>query len=305
MINTPKTDKGNQKSPKNLERAVSTPSSSNPAEAAKEHKHSYDYTYYSQKGMRAVKACWGGFVKVVNWLDAKAGFVTGIATVLIAFLTGAYVRYSAAQWKVMRDQLPALEKSSNAAKDAADTASRELKLSERPWIRITRSAMSVAPNQGILCRIYLANLGKTPAKNVHGAFTIEMVTNGQSPEFIRRPNYLTEVINLGRIRAVDNGEFQAIFPGDDPKENSLQVIWGTDEKSVVGQHFIPRILSKSEYNEALNGKAYFAVYGWVIYKDGFDTFHWTQLCAWEIPVSNVPHDVTAEKCTAYNDADNN
>src|ERR1039457_3490226 len=86
--------------------------------------------------MRPLKTFGRGIIKVVNWLDAKGGFVTAIATVFIAVLTGVYVHYSRAQWKVMRDQLPLLKQSADAAKTAADTATRELEFSQRPWITV-------------------------------------------------------------------------------------------------------------------------------------------------------------------------
>lgn len=51
--------------------------------------------------MGPLKAFGRGTAKVVNWLNAKGPFVTAIATVVIAALTGTYVHYSRAQWKVM------------------------------------------------------------------------------------------------------------------------------------------------------------------------------------------------------------
>jgi hypothetical protein len=42
------------------------------------------------------------------WTDQKGPFIAALATVVIAVLTGIYVHYSHAQWRVMRDQLPEL-----------------------------------------------------------------------------------------------------------------------------------------------------------------------------------------------------
>jgi hypothetical protein len=82
----------------------------------------------------SLKAIGRSAVSAVNWIDTKGPFVTAIATVVIAVLTSIYVHYSRAQWTVMRDQLPELQKSATAAQDAADTAQKQLEMSERPWV---------------------------------------------------------------------------------------------------------------------------------------------------------------------------
>jgi hypothetical protein len=65
-----------------------------------------------------------------------------------------------------------------------------------------------------------------------------------------------------------------------------------------------RILSASEYQELLDGKAYVAFYGRISYFDIFGTFHWVNFCGFGSPSSKSIM-VNTKKCVDYNDIDNN
>ena len=109
MIDTPNPDSTQSETSDNLKNGITSPESSNAPEAAKERPQSEQQPNYSQYVVRPLKAFSRGTVKTVNWLDDKAGFVTAVATVLIAILTGFYVHYSRAQWETMSGQLTQMQ----------------------------------------------------------------------------------------------------------------------------------------------------------------------------------------------------
>jgi hypothetical protein len=176
MIDEPQSDSGHNQSDQDLEKVMPLPpETTNTSKAPEKQGQAKQYRNYSKYIVRTLKACGRGLVNVINWLDAKGGFVTAIATVVIAILTGVYVHYSRAQWRVMRDQLPELHTSAEAAKRAADTAGRELELSERPWVSadLTLVGPLVFDKDGahVTARLSLKNSGHSPA--VRGFYNID------------------------------------------------------------------------------------------------------------------------------------
>jgi hypothetical protein len=63
---------------------------------------------------------------------AEAGML--VLTLAIAASSVVYTKYAKRQWKVMRGQLPELHTSAEAAKDAAKAETKQLEMSERPWV---------------------------------------------------------------------------------------------------------------------------------------------------------------------------
>ena len=126
---------------------------------------------YAKYMVRALQATGRGIVAAVNWVDQKGPFVTALATAVIAVLTGIYVHYSSAQWKAMRDQLPLLQKSADAADSAArianrnaDDSERFFRLQNRPFITVSKLEQTTPLESGD-SRISLSthNSGRTPA----------------------------------------------------------------------------------------------------------------------------------------------
>ena len=137
MVDTPESDAKHDQPDSNLEKIGATPQTTDATQPDNKEQQPKQHRDYSEYVMRPLKAVGRATIIVVNWLDEKGPFVTAIATVIIAILTGFYVHYSRAQWKVMRDQLPELKTSAEAAKDAATTAAKQLEMSERPWVILT------------------------------------------------------------------------------------------------------------------------------------------------------------------------
>jgi hypothetical protein len=164
MIDEPQSDSTHNQSDQDLEKGGASPKTADPTKAAEKQGQTKQYRNYSQYVVRPLKAFGRGTLKVVNWLDAKGGFVTAVATVAIAVLTGFYVHYSRAQWKAMRDQLPELRRS-------ADAANASIRTSQQSYVTVGRQDGTVAEivwpknpegKAGIV--VYFRNNGHLPAK---------------------------------------------------------------------------------------------------------------------------------------------
>jgi len=174
----------------------------------------------------------------------------------------------------------------------------------RPWIKVNASDLNFTFHGQVntpYMLVYIANAGNTPAKKIHLMFKLELVENGKSPEFIHRPETPTQPVHQGKKIAVANGEYQIMFSGEDSKQYPLEVPF-LSENAKPGVTS-PRQITDPEWQEFRTGKAYFALHGWVLYTDTFSYNYWTQYCTWAGPGQGFLY--TAEKCTAYNDTDNN
>lgn len=108
-----------------------------------------------------------------NWFlkitVAEAGML--LLTLAIAISSVVYTKYAKRQWKVMREQLPELQKAADAAKSAANTAASQLELTERPWVSI-KDAHVVSPlvfnssGAHVTFEFVLRNSGPSPAIDV-------------------------------------------------------------------------------------------------------------------------------------------
>jgi hypothetical protein len=174
VVDTPNPNNGQSETGSNLDNAIAAPEPANSFKATEEEQHSEQQHRYSQYIMRLLKASGGGTVRTVNWLDEKAGFVTAVATVLIAVLTGFYVHYSRAQWRTMQDEIPLLKSSAQAAQSAADIAASALIASSRAWISPTGAGLDRPLKLHDIFEFFVqySNPGKSPAMDVHPIYTI-------------------------------------------------------------------------------------------------------------------------------------
>jgi hypothetical protein len=138
---------------------------------------------YRQYLVRPLMAVGSGFITVVNWFDVHNGFVTALATIAIALLTFVYVRYSRAQWAVMREQLNEMK-----------TASA---LDQRAWVgTIDESQLTFTLGQNVVVVVPVKNSGKTPALMVTTVAAMRTIDTGRFPEF----NDLKEPTGVGVIQ---------------------------------------------------------------------------------------------------------
>jgi hypothetical protein len=192
----------------------------------------------------------------------------GLTDRIIAVFTVVLASASIYQFIIMNGQLDVMRKD------------------ERAWISVVPKGPSVVHDVGIVpdTMITIQQTGKTPASNVTGHFFIEVVKNGESPDFesktphmrmsanIMLPNS-TRDITVRRIRQVSGGG------PDDGEDDPLR---------------------QSERDALETRKAWMAVYGIVWYNDVFHKTHWIKFCFW----SSLPDTLTsAGQCTQNNTTD--
>jgi len=143
---------------------------------------------------------------------------------------------------------------------------------QRPWIK-TFSQVTV-PDKGnaLVITVGLITTGKTPAKSVVSQFFVERVKNGESPQ----------LLSTNQAGGFSTG---ILFPD------------GTAKLAPI-----PYDLLSSDLDDYKQGRVFLVVYGHVGYTDIFHTQHWTNFCGF---TSGKQGGYTAEKCTAYNNTDDN
>jgi|GEM_PF-5097858 len=211
MIDTPEGSTNQQQPDSDLtEVRPLTPEAANPAQSDDEKQQPKYHRNYAQYVMRPLKAVGHGFVKAVNWLDAKDGFVAALATVVIAVLTGYYVHYAKQQWGVMKGQLTEMTQQSAISQ-------RQLELSERPWIDAT--IMLDGPltwninGANLPVKVILSNTGHSPALSTNVSPTPLIGAIAKANGYSER-NRLCQ--NAMQVALKNPGVGNALFPSVPP-----------------------------------------------------------------------------------------
>ena len=147
---------------------------------------------------------------------------------------------------------------------------------QRPWIVVHTGRGQ--PKSGwpeksspVEFLLHVINTGKTPAKNLHAAFFIESVKNGNHPLF----NKSSSLAQTG------TGVLYPNIPTDDP----------------VFYTFL-----QSDWDDLREGGSFVIIYGRASYTDVFQRQHWTDFCEFTAMVSGG---YTSQSCTEYSNTDNN
>lgn len=143
---------------------------------------------------------------------------------------------------------------------------------QRPWLKILTQVNVPDKGNTLGITVMLITTGKTPAKSIEGHFFVERVKNGESP-------LLLDTSQKGGFTS------GILFPDGTPQMAPF-----------------PYDLLGSELEDYKEGRIFLVVYGRVGYTDIFHTRHWTNFCGF---TSGKPGGYSAEKCTAYNNTDDN
>lgn len=288
MVDAPESNPNNDQPNKNLGNFGATPLTADTTKPKEEQEQTKQHRKYTQYVMRLLKAMGRGFIAVVNWIDAKGPFVTAIATVLIAGLTGAYVHYSRAQWKVMTDQLEQMKLATTAATTAATNASESLifsgesfKNDQRAWLGLVQPKLQTDPKTFYAdyddsgnYRISLAikNVGKTPAFDVRMIAGYKLLKPGET----LRPE---QIIFGAKPR---EGKYGAFYPQiENPPIQLATSLRPTDPEKKL---FVKKQLITYAF-ECLT------------FYDAFSRFHWVHFCG------VIANGETSSPCDIYNETD--
>jgi hypothetical protein len=165
----------------------------------------------------------------------------------------------------------------------------QMRIDQRAWIAAHAiGEPHLVPNEPLSITVKAENTGKTVAKDFDSYNFIDVVKNGESPDFdYARPNR-----NVVRVYAADR------FPNEALTIPLARSTPGKEEGQ--GPTDIP--LTVEEYNQLTGGAAYVAAYGKITYKDIFHVQHWKAYC---MPFVFQRGTYTTAKCVQRNDQDDN
>lgn len=290
MINTPHSGDDDGQPESDLDKVAANPQATDVTRSADKQEKVEQHHFYAQYVVRPLKTVGRGIIAVVNWTDENNGFVTALATVAIAILTGVYVHYSRAQWKVMRDQLPDLHTSAEAAKDAAKaadasakTAQQQLEMSERPWMSaefFINQPIEFQPNGDIGAQVHaiIKNIGHSVATDVR--LILGADPEGKGLWFTEIPKAQKEMCEVWRNVKFpsDTGSFTTLFPGEAYTENESFVVTRKQIDKV-------QVQDRSSGKNVITG---IALFGCVEYKFAFAPGYHQTGFSYELIKPSVP-----------------
>ena len=158
-------------------------------------------------------------------------------------------------------------------------------------MNVTVGKTTMIDGKPIEMPIRIVNSGKTPAYDLDGLLTVNLLKDGEQPVFVYK-----------------NGTHPGYhFNGKTYSPNSP-----TDFSWAVLPIFVPKtdpinpILATSAIRRGMqDGSLYIVVNGKITYKDAFGVDHWIKFCAYSHTAAAVPMKVTADSCGPYNDVDKN
>lgn len=155
-----------------------------------------------------------------------------------------------------------------------------MRIDHRAWIRIEHAIEPIVYGQPLQAKFNVINTGKTPAKQVNMVYLVEKVATGSSPNFTSAPGMKSFSGLL-----IPNGSYPV-----------------TVARYSESGHLDPLVLTKTDVDEIMSGKAYVAIIAKITYLDIYDIPHWINFCYWK---SYSLGDYNSRECVKYNDVDNN
>lgn len=227
---------------------------------------------------------------VLGWLRrrviANSSLWTAAATVVIAVATVFYTHYARKQWEVMNSQLveitkqyPELQKSSNAAKSAADTAADTLRgskesfrIEQRPYMVVEKPEFLNPPayHADIEANITFKNIGKSPAIKARREVSFIGFAPPKRAEGVKKLVVFLE------------GSFREIEDKLDKAERERYYSYVREDVAPTNAAFSTKELSKlpdyNEFNGLKTGDYVLWMLGSVRYTDSSGGNYETQFC---------------------------
>jgi hypothetical protein len=154
---------------------------------------------------------------------SHANVITALATVAICFTGAVYTYYAGRQWQAAKD-------SAQAAKEAADTAARDLEVDQRPWVQADfkiDGPLTFESNGGEIPIVStLRNSGRTPARVIY--FNIAIFLSADRPN---GPRARDQMCNDGMGAQAD----RVIFPqtASDTRRDQVGITRGSIDRNAA------------------------------------------------------------------------
>jgi hypothetical protein len=283
VIDRPQSGDNHDQTNPDSEQIRAAPQTTGAAPPSDEQEKAKQTRRYTQYVVRALKGTGRGIVAFVNWTDEKDGFITALATVVIAVLTAFYVHYSRGQWQTMRGQLPELHAAAVAATNAATIADTTLKnqqksfeIDQRPYMVCDIPVFSgngLVADKPITANVTFKNIGRTPARRVATAVTLL--------RFDRLPRGSKN--GTDKVMRFINSEFAALRERNSKsREVDNEFKTGTDiapNATAFATNQNALVIPSQEFKKTESGAIILFYLGIVTYADGFGNLYETEYCA--------------------------
>jgi hypothetical protein len=200
-----------------------------------------------------------------------------VAELIIGFFVVVYTIASIALWFTARH-------ANEIANQSVVNADINFRRDERAWMafKFMEGSLTFTLDKSFLVPTELVNVGKTPAKNVHGSIVVGVFKRGEPLDFAYSPGHASYKVMAGTI-----------FPNGKIAESFEAIKHGQDRAEAI-------VFTRPLKDELFSGQSFIVVHGRIEYGDIFGTTHWTTYCRF------VLHpELISEECTRYNDTDNN
>jgi hypothetical protein len=160
---------------------------------------------------------------------------------------------------------------------------KESQIDQRAWIVARQNGtIQALPDEALALPIRASNVGKTPARNIVGRYYVDVIKNGEAPNFDYNERRPLHKMYSGDLFPNDNVDTFAQRYVAKPESQTDTLVWA---------------LSDTEYRQLMRGTSYVAVHGILTYEDVFRVRHWKTFCMW-FPFASVDYSTGA--CVAHN-----
>jgi hypothetical protein len=189
-----------------------------------------------------------------HWYKDRT-FLVSLAGVLVVFV---YTTFAALQWR-------ANKKAADAAKDAVETASRQLEMVDRPWLKDEVEPGNLIFDNGAISwwvRVKVQNVGHSVATEV---FPDVRLISIQGADFIEAPRKkVTEICDsmpkrFESVKGVPGLWNNSIFSSDSRDFGMSPILWAKDMNffdggKALGKSVVPMLVGCIEYRYPTSAK---------------------------------------------------
>jgi len=197
------------------------------------------------------------------------------AELIVGFFVILYTLVSAALWLTARN-------ANRIANQSVTNADMNFRRDERAWMafKFVEGNLTFTLNKSFLVPTELVNVGKTPAKNVHGNIVVGVFKGGEPLDFTYTSGHANYKIMAGTI-----------FPNGKIVESFEAIKHGQERAEAI-------IFARPLKDELFSCRSFIVVHGRIEYDDIFGRSHWTTYCRYVLHTEAI-----SEECTRYNDTD--
>ena len=179
-----------------------------------------------------------------------------------------------------------------------------MRIDQRAWLSVKPNLLAPQVNGMVLAPTTVTNIGKTPAKNIHGWVFIQTLPRNNTIDFSNPTFTEAPRATPGQPLPVSiKFNVGVLIPGEPLTFNEVAMRQQSSAKSPV----VPVPWTQTMQEQYDKGDFYLAVRAHFTYDDAAGNPHWTKICRISAAPGQaevVPNDVS-EKCMSWTSIDNN